>query len=80
MAMDVRAVLSPGSSLNSSNATTTAMEGAMDWMDGWFSDMNLQNRASVVITQSFSVATSAAVVTSVLYDSWQRSKRPRDLQ
>jgi hypothetical protein len=56
------------------------MDGAMDWMDGWFSDMNLQNRASVVITQSFSLATSAAVVTSVLYDSWQRSKRPPDLQ
>lgn len=40
-----------------------------------FLKFNLQNRSSIIITAAFSVAASAFVILSIMYDSWQSSRR-----
>ncbi|OJD13304.1 hypothetical protein AJ78_06228 [Emergomyces pasteurianus Ep9510] len=40
-----------------------------------FLKFNLDNRSSIIITASFSVAASTIVIFSIMYDSWQSSRR-----
>ncbi|PGH14389.1 hypothetical protein AJ79_03031 [Helicocarpus griseus UAMH5409] len=45
------------------------------FVDSIFLKYILQNRSSIIITASFSVAASTLIVSSIMYDSWQSSRR-----
>ncbi|KAK2784377.1 hypothetical protein FQN52_009064 [Onygenales sp. PD_12] len=60
---------------NGFNGTRRGKGGGNRFVDSIFLKFNLQNRSSIVITASFSVAASVLVVLSIIYDSWQSSRR-----